>query len=251
MDQQIQEAYLGAMGVPLWFPRYSLPNAPELSWPVSESTNVVHHDDAGDASVEVLKDPGVSLSKLKSLMGEDEAQESNSESTLERSTLIAPVSLASNKVQTQDLVEPFAFLFFRYPLGVTIAVSLPVEESLSSVESRFLESVLVYLGVETHPEFSHRVDWPLVKTNKAFYTREFFEGSMSALFEKQALSFGANTFLLFGKRLSDELSELLLSMSSKDQDIHVISSFELPTLFMSAKAKRELWTQLRAMKSHG
>jgi len=250
MDQQVQEAYLAAMGVPLWYPRYELPNAPELSWPVIEEQLPVGFEPQVSSSSSAVNEVQVdnSLAKLKSLMADDEpAQQEVKTSIAEKQKeTVAEVPLAA---YAKDIVPPFGFMFFRYPLGVSIVVSVSSEDVLSSDEMRFINTILQFLGIADGPEFNHRVSWPLVQNNEQYSTRHFFRESMGALFKKQALNHGVNNFILFGRRLSSELSGLLKELSSEsDNAVSVVESFELPEVFMSSSAKRELWKKLLPLK---
>ncbi|GLQ33227.1 hypothetical protein [Litoribrevibacter albus] len=254
MDQQVQEAYLSAMGVSLWYPRFTLPNAPELDWPVdaieqtpaSEPSAVLQQ--AASLDTVQSQSSSSSLSQIKSLIG-DEEETGTAPLPSDKSSKVEPSPSNSKPATATEVVPPFGFLFFRYALGVSVVVSVRDNEPLSSVELRFLEAVIGYLGVPTTPEFNHRVSWPLVKQSPQFSTREFFEDSMKALFNKQAVGFGVNTYLLFGQRLSQELSGLLKTLSSDDQSVQVVSSPELPELLTSADAKRALWKQLLPIKA--
>lgn len=250
MDRQVQEAYLSTMGVSLWYPRFTLPNAPELNWPVEfvepAATSEMPAVAQQPPSLDVSQPSSTSLSQIKSLIGDEEEAESL---LSEASSKVEPALSETKPANATEVVPPFGFLFFRYSLGVSVAVSVRDNEPLSSVELRFLEAVIGYLGVPTTPEFNHRVSWPLVKQSPQFSTREFFEDSMKALFNKQAVGFGVNTYLLFGQRLSQELSELLKTLSADDQSVQVVSSSELPELLTSAEAKRELWKQLLPIKA--
>ncbi len=239
------------MGVSLWYPRFSLPNAPELEWPVDiaavepvEVNNSMEVDQSASTA-----ETSASLSHIKSLIG---VSEETVDAVPESKTVpvAAGDAITVNASKTDnEIVPPFGFLFFRYSLGLSVVVSVQDSEPLSSVEMRFIDAVMRYLGVPTKPEFNHRVAWPFVKQSTQFSTRAFFEDSMKALFHKQAVGFGVNTFLLFGQRLSNELSELLGGLSSDGQSMRVISSPELPELLTSADAKRSLWKQLSPLKT--
>lgn len=257
MEHQVQEAYLSAMGVSLWYPRFTLPNAPDLDWPVQQTSSQEQPLSESDVAQENLKEQSVvtpsSLSQLKSLMDDnDQVKEAaptsiRSSEGIKTDTARASTTITDSPKKT-EIVDPFGFLFFRYPLGLSVVVSVADSEPLSSVELRFLEAVISYLGVPTTSEFNHRVSWPLVKQSPQFSTREFFEDSMTALFQKQAIGFGVNSFLLFGQRLSNELSDLLLQLAPEGQTIEVVPSPELPELLTSSDAKRKLWKQLLPLK---
>lgn len=255
MDTHVQEAYLSAMGVSLWYPRFTLPHSPELDWPIQDTPVQVREntdslEDVHRSEVQAVAAPS-SLSQLKTLVSDEGATEgvaAKTGSAYGHHEVKAESAKRVDPAKKLEIVKPFGFLFFRYPLGLSVVVSVSDNEPLSSVELRFLNSVIEYLGVPATSEFNHRVTWPLVKQSRQFSTREFFEDSMRALFLKQAIGSGVNSFLLFGQRLSNELAELLKALAPEGQTIDVISSPELPELLTSSDAKRALWKQLIPLK---
>ncbi|GAA3909289.1 hypothetical protein [Litoribacillus peritrichatus] len=242
MDQQIQESYLSVMGVSQWYPKFVLPNAPELSWPEPEPAMERSPVAIAPGSDSMGSPPATSvaapLDQLRSLMGAEDA----SPPTI---TETAEVKLTSHgsESKSKELVAPFSFLYIRYPLGVSVCVLRQTDDPLSSMEQRFLDAVVKYIGASASIEFLHKVDWPIVKAATEFQSRPFFEESMKAFFQKQGYDLGVNTFFLLGKRLSTELPSIL------DASSNVITSDELHELMMSASAKRELWKHLLVLKN--
>ena len=255
MDPQVQESYLSAMGVSQWYPKYALPNAPELDWP--EITDIPVGEAERIRPVEVLESecvarlPSESLVNLRTIFedGKSVAEECS----------VKPGEHADKEVPVRDasldvVVPPFSFLFSRYSLGVALVIGTP-NELLSSVELRFIDGVMAFLGISNIPEFQRRVDWPLVKNNREFQTKGFLHESMSTLFEKQAAERGVNTFIVFGKGVTEQLSPILdelykgaMTTEETRTECLVVPSSGLFELMMSADEKRKLWQQLLTLK---
>ena len=266
IDAQLRDSYLNVMGVPTWYPRFVLPNAPELDWPVlipkdmpkeelkemslPELSSLSEIDTEG-LGKEVLLETANSLDKLKSLMSTDVLKSH----ALDSIEMLGDVDSQSSsedhsivKASVSDtLVPAFGFLFLRYELGFSVIIEIDSAYILSAMENRFIINILHYLGISEVAEFSHRVDWPMIKNNKSFQTESFFQEAMHALFDKQAVNVGVENFLIFGDTASSYLEPVLKQNLVKAEKPKVFKFPHLQQVLFSADDKRSLMAALSCL----
>lgn len=248
MSAELQQAYLKAMGVPLYVPRFSLPGAKpsiraEYSQPPVPQYDTVTTEEQPRPETRV---PDIDTASARRTLGElTESVDSSAEQPSARRSMTeaSPAGEATRVLRfTASLID--SGIGVRFLADCSAADLSPVSKRLVANIAR---AVARHWQREEQLSLSATVfDWPIVKVPGLLTGEEQARDALSAyLIAERGSTTATNLILVFGDTLSRYVDSGYLAAHSAA----LIQAPSVADLQASAEAKAELWSALQAVKA--
>ena len=243
MHEMQRRAYLDAMGIVCYVPRFVLPNAaPSKLCIIPVPQRGVDDDEPGERKAQLeLKKPTA-----------DRAGQATSAPRPEMPVFAEDTGLgrASNKKGIVEEKAPIKAVveFTAYLVGSALGIAFVTDQNMAAADKRLLANIATAYsrhacGSQDSGLQAGQFRWPVARSNSlnqdAEAARDAFSAHILARAERESL----RGLVVFGDGLQTYLDARLL----KDEGLGLIATVELSELAGNAAAKAALWRDLKGL----
>ncbi|MCX4028055.1 hypothetical protein H0A36_25075 [Endozoicomonas sp. SM1973] len=272
MLEQQRQAYLQAMGIPSWFPRYQLPSAlptPDYYWPVTNNGSLVEasaiNQQAATTQSEESANPSRYLPeslterpKLAKLQIRDSLVNSDKSATISKEGITGQPELEAEQVKEIQavLTEPcyFQLVCMTPNEQVMLVTELPYSgvNELSALHYSLVNNLLTALNIKSIVNEAKSFKWPFTfqqfvdqsEPVASAAVKAYLEGQLGFSSKKLVILMGA-TAVKYGLSLDKDFESVRGLKQQGEQWLAVTHS--LNEILRLPQYKKEAWKDLAAI----